>query len=83
MYLERLSVISSGNVEAFERLSEQFAQMGRNPEAPGISHLILAKEIYKVALNMTENKHKKVREQLFREAFDQFTLAAAKNVDAA
>ena len=55
-------MIQTGNVEAFGKLSEQLASMGRNPDAPGICHLILGKEVYKVALNMVENKQKKVRE---------------------
>lgn len=32
---------------------------------------------------MMENKQKKVREQLFREAFEQLTLASSKQVEAA
>lgn len=81
--MERLAAIQRGNQKAFERLSEEFAGMGRVPDSPGICNLILGKELYKVSLNMMENKQKQVREQLIAEAFSQFTSAAEKGIEAA
>ena len=79
-YLERLKAIETGNIKEFESASSKMIDIGSKPEAPIISKHLLAKELYKVALNMMSSGERKQRQTLMKEAYELFEKSAALGV---
>lgn len=77
LYLHKLTAIQSGNQAEYERSNEELIRLANEEEHPVAMHII-AKEVYKVGLNILNSKYKKNKQEYFNQAIDLFCRAAEK-----
>lgn len=82
LYFKRLLAIQNGNKDEFDRLTNKMVKMSEREDenVPAICKHLVAKEMYKVALNMVRADEMAQREELMAGAFQIFAVAAQNGV---
>ncbi|KRX01629.1 hypothetical protein PPERSA_03713 [Pseudocohnilembus persalinus] len=76
IYLSKLQAVQSGNKDNFDTSNNALVELSQKG-FPLAMHIV-AKELYKVALNATQGKYKKQKKNMIAQAADLFQQAAAQ-----
>lgn len=77
LYLRKLNAIQTGNKEEFSQANDDLIKLCNDSQHPIAMHIV-AKEIYKVGLNIMNSKQKKDKKKYFSQAYELFAEAAEK-----